>query len=387
MIVQNVVQNCVSKRYCKQCDGCEHGRVKKHCKECTPNLQCEHNRIKYNCKDCNTSNYCEHNRERRVCKECKCVDICEHNRIKYQCKECGGKKFCKHNIRKAYCKECGGSELCQPHGIRKDSCRECNIGNKVICEHGQRSRTCRDCKTGTSICVHETRKSRCGFCEGCGSELCKSCRMVLKLKYHENCYKCYIHDALKNKTSEEIKEFISKLPQRERTKEIRIYDTVTHIFPNYDWKYNMYVPVCGENGKRETCYYPDIHVNMGSYILLIEIDENQHSGYNSCETRRMTDMLAAFAVPLYIVRFNPDTYTTSDNVSHKSMFTTTISGVKHVYEQRLKLFLKRIQKLLALEESKLKQHLLTIEYINYSYNSQHVEQSKEHVNNIVYTYL
>ena len=39
------------------------------------------------------------------------VVCCEHGRLKRQCKECGGSAICEHGRRKYECKECGGSGI------------------------------------------------------------------------------------------------------------------------------------------------------------------------------------------------------------------------------------------------------------------------------------
>ena len=79
-----------------------------------------------------------------------------------------------------------------------------------------------------------------------------------------------------------------------------------------------------------TCggYRPDIYIDCGSFILIIEIDEHQHRPrYISrvvdevvtstvvgtytpeCETVRMLSIVQAQQMPVYFVRYNPDTCT------------------------------------------------------------------------------
>eukprot|EP00606_Chrysophyceae_sp_TOSAG23-5_P000686 GSChrysophyteH2.ASY1.ANO1.1554.1 assembled CDS len=38
---------------------------------------------------------------------------CEHGRVKRYCKECGGSGLCEHGRQKSRCKECGGSGICE----------------------------------------------------------------------------------------------------------------------------------------------------------------------------------------------------------------------------------------------------------------------------------
>merc|ERR1712166_1279725 len=67
--------------------------------------------------------------------------ICQHGRIRRQCKDCGGSCICQHGRRRTVCKECGGSGICQ-HGRVRNNCKECAsvyIGRTVTkqtVEHG-----------------------------------------------------------------------------------------------------------------------------------------------------------------------------------------------------------------------------------------------------------
>jgi hypothetical protein len=79
-----------------------------------------------------------------------------------------------------------------------------------------------------------------------------------------------------------------------------------------------------------TCggYRPDIYIDFGSFVLVIEIDEHQHRPrYISrvvdgvvastvvgtytpeCENTRMLSIVQAEQMPVYFIRYNPDTCT------------------------------------------------------------------------------
>jgi hypothetical protein len=50
-------------------------------------------------------------------------------------------------------------------------------------------------------------------------------------------------------------------------------------------------------------------VDFGSHVLIIEVDENSHRGYN-CEEKRMMELINDLGMrPTIFVRFNPDKYT------------------------------------------------------------------------------
>ena len=84
-----------------------------------------------------------------------------------------------------------------------------------------------------------------------------------------------------------------------------------------------------------TCggYRPDIYIDCGSFILIIEIDEHQHrpryisrvvdgvvtstvvGSYSpQCETVRMLSIVQAEQMPVYFVRYNPDKCTIDGKV-------------------------------------------------------------------------
>jgi hypothetical protein len=59
---------------------------------------------------------------------------------------------------------------------------------------------------------------------------------------------------------------------------------------------------------------PDLLLDMGSHVIIVEVDENKHSTYDcSCENKRL--MLISKDLhhrPIVFIRFNPDGYTGED---------------------------------------------------------------------------
>ncbi len=54
---------------------------------------------------------------------------------------------------------------------------------------------------------------------------------------------------------------------------------------------------------------PDIRIDCGSHILIIEVDEHQHSGRPcECEQTRMVNISQSNGMPTVFVRYNPDKY-------------------------------------------------------------------------------
>ena len=163
---------------------CEHGKEKRHCRECGGSSYCEHNVRKGRCKECGGSSLCEHKLEKSSCVKCGGSSICEHNRERRRCRECEGNGFCEHNVRKNRCKKCGGGSICE-HNRDKYTCKECHGGG--ICKHQHERRSCKECG-GNALCEHKRIRSICKECNG-GSICehnrqkrgCKDCNFQLYL--------------------------------------------------------------------------------------------------------------------------------------------------------------------------------------------------------------
>lgn len=64
--------------------------------------------------------------------------------------------------------------------------------------------------------------------------------------------------------------------------------------------------------KRVEChlYRPDFVFDMGSHVIVIELDENQHKKYDtSCDNKRLMSIFHGLGSrPMVMIRFNPDKY-------------------------------------------------------------------------------
>ena len=130
------------------------------------------------------------------------------------------------------------------------------------------------------------------------SKTCKSewCNTLVKNKYDGYCLHCFIH-LFPEKT----------VVRNYKTKERSVAEFVLREFPQYPWTNDKQIQD-GCSRRR-----PDLFMDFGYQILIIEIDENQHTGENygdcSCENKRM--MLLSQDVghrPIVFIRFNPDDY-------------------------------------------------------------------------------
>ena len=306
-----ICEHKLQKRQCKLCDGgafCEHKKYKSSCKECGGSAICEHNKHKQHCKECSGSAFCKHGKDKSYCKECDGSAYCEHDKIKQYCKECKGSGYCIHKKRKAYCVDCGGIMICV-HGIRKVRCKECG---------------------GNEYCIHDKRKERCKDCGG--SALCKTplCETFSNPKYNGHCLTCFIHLFPDEPTARNYK-----------TKEKDVVDRITQTFTTFTWVADKKVQD-GCSRRR-----PDLLLDMGSHIIIVEVDENKHTDYDcSCENKRLMELSQDLQHrPIVFIRFNPDDYTNQDGILVKSCWKLNKLGVMQITKTKQKEWEERIETL------------------------------------------
>jgi hypothetical protein len=290
---------------------CEHGKNKYDCRECGGSTFCEHNKRKIYCRECKGSHICEHNKIKTICKECGGSQICIHNKRKSRCKECCGSSICKHQKIKYTCKKCSDSSQFCEHNKRKTYCKECK--GTQICEHEKIRSYCKEC-SGSQYCIHQKQKKRCKECEG--SSLCKSswCETYANTKYEGFCLPCFVNNPENND---------KPVFRNYKTKEKDVVDRIKQSFPDFTWVSDKKV-FDGCSRRR-----PDLLLDMGSHIIIVEIDENKHTDYDcSCENKRLMELSQDLQHrPIIFIRFNPDSYINSEGISIKSCWKLNKLGV------------------------------------------------------------
>jgi hypothetical protein len=86
-----------------------------------------------------------------------------------------------------------------------------------------------------------------------------------------------------------------------KTKERLVVDFIREQYPDFTWKFDTIIDnACS---KRR----PDIFLDLGFQVIIIEVDENQHQGYeNICENKRLMELSQDIAHrPMVFIRFNP----------------------------------------------------------------------------------
>ncbi len=79
-------------------------------------------------------------------------------------------------------------------------------------------------------------------------------------------------------------------------------------FPNVDWRWNRTVD--GGCSKKK----PDLFLDMGSHIVIVEVDENNHVGYDpTCKEKRLGLIWEdVFLRKIVFIQFNTDGYKNED---------------------------------------------------------------------------
>lgn len=315
---------------------CEHGKRKRYCVDCGGSQICIHKKRKERCLDCGGSELCTHNIYKYRCFECNGNSICIHGKRRERCKDCLHLLFCEHNNRKATCQLCKEERTCQ-HNKTRNICNICNP-TYYHCEHHITKNNCKICSTG-SYCQHGKYKPRCKECGG--SSLCQStfCDKMAIKRYNNYCLTCCIH------VCPEI-----EVIRNYKTKERNVVEHVLERFPDFTWVSDKKV----QDGcsKRR----PDLLLDYGSHIIIVEIDENRHKDYEStCENKRMMEISQDVGHrPIVFIRFNPDDYINDDGKKVTSCWKTNKLGVYSIpvskqpeWNMRIETLLNTIQQCIA----------------------------------------
>ena len=262
------------------------------------------------------------------------IYLCEHGKRRAQCLTCGGCEMCEHGKRRAQCLTCGGCEMCE-HGKRKVWCRLCN---------------------GQGMCVHDKRKSLCIICGG--SETCNNswCSSRRQSKYQGFCYVCFVNNP-------RFKDHI--IVRNYKNKERAVADFVKNIDDTKSLSWVNDKIIDGGCSKRR----PDILVDMGSHVIIIEVDEHQHTDYETtCEdVRNMQLWEDVQCRPIVFIRFNPDKYT-KQGITTPSCWMMNKKGLCVLKQEMKNEWTARLAKLkesVIYWTTYLPTNILTVQYLFY----------------------
>jgi hypothetical protein len=131
-------------------------------------------------------------------------------------------------------------------------------------------------------------------------------------KYKGYCLRCYMYTFPNEPVSRNYK-----------TKERAVVEYITENFPDLTWVNDKRI-YGGCSGKR-----PDLLADLGYQVLILEIDEEQHSGYETtCENKRIMQLSVDVQHrPIVFVRFNPDSYIDNHGKKVTSCWSVNKNGI------------------------------------------------------------
>jgi hypothetical protein len=181
----------------------------------------------------------------------------------------------------SHCKKCKLEDMID---IKSSKCINCKIKQPSYgYENDKKATYCNDCKKEGMINITSPK---------CKTDLCRT--QIRNKNYKGYCAYCYMHL------------FPDKpILRNYKTKEYVVVDFIKTNFNNIDIIHNKKI-YDGCSGKQ-----PDILIDLGKQIIIIEIDENQHK-YYSCENKRIMELSQDVNHrPIVFIRFNPDKYKTN----------------------------------------------------------------------------
>lgn len=242
-------------------------------------------------------------------------------------------------LKAEYCSKCKNDGMI-------DVCNKlcfCNSVQPTYNYEGLKAKYCVKCKTNDMIDVKHTK--------------CKTlfCDIRVQEKFEGYCLRCYINIYPDKPVARNYK-----------TKEIAVVEHIVNTFPAMDWITDKKI----DNGCSKK--RPDLLLDLGYQVIIVEIDENQHQKYNcSCENKRLMELSQDVGHrSIIFIRFNPDDYFDENNHKVKSCWgITKETGISKIinkkdWNSRLESLKKQIEYWLILEHKTDK----TIEIIELFYD-------------------
>jgi len=94
---------------------------------------------------------------------------------------------------------------------------------------------------------------------------------------------------------------------------------------------------------------PDLLLDLGYQVIIIEIDENQHNNYDcSCDNKRLMEISQDLGFrPIVFIRFNPDSYINKNNEKIASCWKCNKQGVMQLSNKSMSGWTQRLSSLKA----------------------------------------
>jgi len=211
-----------------------------------------------------------------------------------------------------HCKNCKLENMVD---VINKKCIVCNKISPCFNFEGEKKRThCKNCKLPNMMNIIDKK---------CNSEWCNT--QISNKKYKGYCLFCFINLFPDEKVSRNYK-----------TKEKSVTDFILVNFPNFTWTCDKQIQD-GCSKKR-----PDLLLDLGYQVIIIEIDENQHINYN-CENKRIMEISKDLDHrPTIFIRFNPDEYL-CENKKITSCWSLNNNGILTIKKSKQKEWNSRLE--------------------------------------------
>jgi hypothetical protein len=223
------------------------------------------------------------------CKEIDMIDVCHEKCV------CGKSQanFNYEGLPGKYCSLCRVDGMINTHHKK---CIICNTTQPSYNYEGLPAKYCVSCKL---INMEDVRHEKCKTLY---------CNIRVQDKYDGYCMRCYMYL------------FPDKpIDKNYKTKEKAVAEYVLLNFPNVTWTTDKQIND-GCSKRR-----PDLLLDLGYQVIIVEIDENQHKRYDcSCDNKRLMEISQDLGHrPVIFIRFNPDDYYDTDGKKVKSCYGIT----------------------------------------------------------------
>jgi hypothetical protein len=220
--------------------------------------------------------------------------------------------------------ECG-ARFCATHaepGMVDINHRRCDKCNKIPYFNVEGERLGRFCKHHREAGMINVVSKRCKT---------HLCSIFVGPRLRGYCSRCFMYTFPSD-----------PLVRNHKTKEQAVVDFVKENYPDKSWVFDKTID--GGCSKRR----PDIVLDLGSEVLIIEVDEWQHKSYDCiCEHKRTMQLFDDLGSrPIILIRFNPDKYTTMSGTVVPSCWGITEStGICIVKPTQRNAWSARLEKL------------------------------------------
>jgi len=250
------------------------GQKPKYCLVCKLSGMIDVKNLKCACGNRPSFNY--EGLKGRYCLSCRLEGMIDVNHNKCSCGD-NQPSFNYPGLPALFCSDC---KLDDMENVRHKLC-ECGKAQPTFNLEGLPPNYCASCKT-TSMTDVRHKKCKTLYCD-----------IRVEKKYEGYCLRCFVYTFPDKPVAKNYK-----------TKEAAVAQHVLSLFANFTWIADKKIQD-GCSLKR-----PDLFLDLGYQVIIIEIDENQHKSYDcSCQNKRIMELSQDVGHrPIVFIRFNPDAY-------------------------------------------------------------------------------